>query len=53
MSLALGRTRVEDEGDRVVWDTDSEAGAETVRDAGKGGGEEDKREGTSGVDSSG
>lgn len=52
MSLALGRTRVEDEGDRV-WDTDSEAGVETVRDAGKGGGEEDKREGTSGVDSSG
>lgn len=53
MSLALGRTRVEDEGDRVVWDTDSEAGVETVRDVGKGGGEEDKGVGTSGVDCSG
>lgn len=53
MSLALGRTKVEDEGSRVVWDTGREAGVETVRDIGEGGGEEDKGVGASGMDSSG
>lgn len=50
VSLALGGTKVEGEGGRVVWDTDREPGIETVRDISKGGGEEDKGVGASGVD---
>lgn len=53
VSVALGTTKVEYEGGRVVWDTDSELGVETVRDAGEGGGEEDKVVGASGVNGRG
>lgn len=53
MSLALGRASVRDESGRVVWDTGSEAGVETVRDIGKGGSEEEKGVGTSEGDSGG
>jgi len=53
VSLALGRTRVESEGGRVVWEADGEAGVDAVRDPGKGGGEEDIGVGASGVDCSG
>lgn len=48
MSLALGGAKVENEGGRVVWDTDDEPGEETVRETGKGGGEENKGVGASG-----
>lgn len=53
VSLALGRTSVEDEGGRVVWKMDFEAGVDAVRDIGTGGGEEDKGMGAPGVDCSG
>lgn len=53
MPLALGRASVGDEGSRVVWDTGGEAGVETVRDIGKGGGEEEKDVGASEVESGG
>lgn len=53
VSLALGRAKVRDEGERVAWDMDTETGAGTVRDTGEGGGEEGRGVGASGVDSSG
>lgn len=53
MSLVLGRTRVEGEGGRVVWEADGDTGVDAVRDIGKGGGEEDIGVGASGVDCSG
>lgn len=53
MSPALGRTRVEGEGGRVVWEADGEAGVDAVRDTGKGGGEEDIGVGSSGMDCNG
>lgn len=53
MPPARGRTKVEDEGGRVVWVRDSEAGVEAVRDMGEGGGEEGEGVGASGVASRG
>lgn len=53
VSLALGWASVGDEGSRVVWDTGGEAGVDSVRDIGKGGGEDEKGVGASEVDSGG
>lgn len=49
-SLVLGRTRVKGACGRAVCESDSEAGADAVGDTDKGGGEEDKGVGASGLD---
>lgn len=51
-SLGRGGTRVDDKGGRVVCEMAGSAGVDVVKDAGEGGGKEDKGVGTSGVDCS-